>query len=366
MIKKKIGILFGGCSAEHEVSLQSAKNVFDAIDRNKYEPVLIGISKSGKWMIEDSSGRTEFLLNSNDPQKICLNPDGIPAVLLPASGGTFVHLDDTSKETSVDVIFPILHGPLGEDGSVQGLLKLADVPFVGVSVLGSAVGMDKEVMKRLLISEGIPVAKYITIYAKDEIPDFGAVVKTLGLPHFIKPANMGSSIGINKVHNEAEYKQFVQAAFQYDTKIIIEEFIKGRELECAVLGNENPVVSPPGEIKPSHEFYSYDAKYIDSNGAEFVIPAGLSDEKKKEIQMLAIKTFKTLYAEGLSRIDFFMRDDGLVFVNEINTMPGFTKISMYPKLWEEQGLDYGALIDRLIETALERYERDHKLKTNYF
>jgi D-alanine-D-alanine ligase len=364
MTKKRVGILFGGCSAEHEVSLQSAKNVFDAIDRDKYEPVLIGIDKNGKWLLEDSGGG-EFLLDADNPQKIRLNPNGKPVVLLPASGGVFAHIDETGKRTSVDVIFPILHGPLGEDGAIQGLLKLANVPFVGVSVLGSAVGMDKDVMKRLLHEAGIPIAKYITVHSRDIIPDFSIIVKAVGLPHFIKPANMGSSIGVNKAHNEAEYIKFVQDAFQYDTKIVIEEYIKGRELECSVLGNDKPIRSLPGEIKPRHEFYSYNAKYIDENGAGLVIPAELTDQKIKEIQTLAVKTYKTLCAEGLSRIDFFMRDDGSLIVNEINTMPGFTKISMYPKLFENLGISYKDLIDRLIELAFERRKKESKLKTNY-
>ncbi|MDR2658608.1 MAG: D-alanine--D-alanine ligase [Spirochaetaceae bacterium] len=363
MAKKRVGILFGGCSAEHEVSLQSAKNVYEAIDRGKYEPVLIGIDKSGKWLLEDADG---FLLDADDPKKIRLNPNGKPVALLPASGGVFVHIEEAGEKTRVDVIFPILHGPLGEDGSVQGLLKLADVPFAGVSILGSAVSMDKDVMKRLLREADIPSAKHLTLCSNEDVPDFSDLVKVLGLPHFIKPANMGSSIGVNKAHNKDEYIRFVKEAFQYDTKIIIEEYIKGRELECSILGNECPIVSLPGEIKPNHEFYSYDAKYIDENGAGFVIPAELPEEKIKELQALAVKTYKTMCAEGLSRIDFFMRDDGSLIVNEINTMPGFTKISMYPKLFEERGLSYRALIDRLIELAFERYEKERKLKTNYF
>ncbi|MDR2796536.1 MAG: D-alanine--D-alanine ligase, partial [Spirochaetaceae bacterium] len=340
MVKKCVGILFGGCSAEHEVSLQSAKNIFDAVDRNRYKAVPIGIDKGGKWLLYDADSASDFLLNADDPKKICLRPDGTPAALLPGSGGDLVHIDGSGRKTQVDVIFPILHGPLGEDGSIQGLLKTAGVPFVGTSALGSAIGMDKDVMKRLLREADIPIAKYSTFHSITEIPGYDAIVKTLGIPHFVKPANMGSSIGVNKIHNESEYTQFVREAFQYDTKIIIEEFVKGRELECAVLGNCDPVASLPGEIKPSHEFYSYDAKYIDETGAELVIPAKLPDEKIKEIQALAVKTYKTLCAEGLSRIDFFMRDDGAVIVNEINTMPGFTKISMYPKLWEKRGLAY--------------------------
>jgi D-alanine-D-alanine ligase len=363
MARKCVGILFGGCSAEHEVSLQSAKNIFDAIDRNKYEAVPIGIDKGGKWLLYGSGAA--FLLNADDPKNIRLNPDGALVALLPGAGGVLAHIDGGGR-TKVDVIFPILHGPLGEDGAIQGLLKTAGVPFAGTSVLGSAIGMDKDVMKRLLREAGVPLAKFITLHSEAEIPAFDAVVETLGLPHFVKPANMGSSVGVNKVHNEGEYLRFVTEAFQYDTKVIIEEFVKGRELECSVLGNDEHEASLPGEIKPAHEFYSYDAKYIDEAGAELVIPAKLPGEKVKEIQGLAVRTFKTLCAEGLSRIDFFMRDDGEVLVNEINTMPGFTKISMYPKLWEERGVSYPALIDRLIELAMERHEKERALKTRYF
>jgi D-alanine-D-alanine ligase len=362
-VKKRVGILFGGCSAEHEVSLQSAKNVLDALDTAKYEPVLIGIDKSGRWMLPASA--SDFLLDADDPKRVRLNPRGTPAVLAPASGGTLFHLDGSGRKTLVDVVFPILHGPLGEDGAVQGLLKLAGVPFVGASVLGSAVGMDKDVMKRLLREAGIPTAKHITLNSEEKTPAFSELLAELGMPVFIKPANMGSSVGVNKAHDDAEYRRFVREAFQYDAKIIIEEFIRGRELECSVLGNNELLVSPPGEIKPVREFYSYEAKYIDGNGAKLEIPAVLPEEKIKEIQTLAEKTYRTLCAEGLSRIDFFMREDGLIFVNEINTMPGFTKISMYPKLFEPLGISYGSLIDRLIELAFTRHEKEHKLKTSY-
>jgi D-alanine-D-alanine ligase len=366
MTKKRIGILCGGCSAEHEVSLQSAKNIFDAIPAFKYQPVLVGIDKSGKWLLQKlNSAVSDFFLNADDPEKICLNPDsGTPAALLPGSGGVFAHIDGSGMKTSVDVVFPILHGPQGEDGSVQGVLKTSGVPFVGSSVLGSALGMDKGAMKQMLSSAGVPIAKYMALASIDEAPAFDVAVNKLGLPFFIKPANMGSSIGVNKAHNEIEYRRFLCNAFEYDTKIIIEEFIRGRELECSVLGNEDPAVSLPGEIKPTHEFYSYTAKYIDKNGALFVIPAALPLEKIKEIQALALKTHKILFAEGLSRVDFFMREDGFVFVNEINTMPGFTKISMYPKLWEKSNLSYGGLIDLLIELAFDRHEKESRLKTS--
>jgi D-alanine-D-alanine ligase len=351
--KITVGIIFGGKSAEHEVSLQSAKNVYDAIDRSRFEPVLIGIDKNGVWR---STGGSLSLLNSSDPSRISLNPDGTPVALCPASAG---RLSAQALEPGVpsgpnlDVIFPILHGPLGEDGTVQGLLKLAGVPFVGSGVLGSAVSMDKDVMKRLFRDAGIPIGKFLAFKASEKTPSFAEITKALGSPVFVKPANMGSSVGISKVKNEAEYEKAVKEAFKYDVKIIIEEFIPGREIECAVLGNENPAASVPGEIIPTHEFYSYDAKYLDENGARLEIPAKINDDSKKRVQELAIKAFKTLCCAGLSRVDFFMKENGEVLINEINTLPGFTKISMYPKLWEASGIGYTELISRLIELALE-------------
>jgi D-alanine-D-alanine ligase len=363
MAKKiRVGILFGGKSAEHEVSLQSAKNVFEAIDREKYEPVLIGIDKSGRWLLNDAS---KFLLNADDPKRIQLNKNSKPVALTPQSGGLISNLTTLANEGTIDVIFPILHGPFGEDGTVQGLLKLADIPFVGAGVLGSAVGMDKDVMKRLLRDGGAPIGKYIALQSHEEVPGFAEVTAKLGLPLFIKPANMGSSVGVSKVHNEAEYRASIRAAFEYDRKIVIEEFIQGRELECAVLGNENPAASVPGEVISTHEFYSYDAKYLDENGAALQIPAQVSPAVAAEIQQLAIKTFQVLSCEGLGRVDFFLRANGELVVNEINTMPGFTKISMYPKLWEATGIPYSTLIDRLIELAIARYQKEAALKTSY-
>ncbi|MDR1250765.1 MAG: D-alanine--D-alanine ligase [Treponema sp.] len=385
--KLAVGILFGGKSAEHEVSLQSAKNVYDAIDRSKFEPVLIGIDKSGRWLL---NGESRFLLNADDPRRISLNPEGKPVVLIPESAGILTGLESSksggSAETlgvrrgqppaaaektasrdagpgRLDVVFPILHGPFGEDGTVQGLLKLANIPFVGPGVLGSAAGMDKDVMKRLLKDAGIPVGKFLVLPAHKPVPAFAEISGVLGRSFFIKPANMGSSVGISKVHEEGEYSVAVKTAFQYDTKIVAEEFIPGRELECAVLGNEYPSASVPGEVISSHEFYSYDAKYLDEKGARLEIPAKVPEETGKRVQELAIKTFQALCCEGLSRVDFFLKESGEVIVNEINTMPGFTRISMYPKLWEASGIGYTELISRLIGLAIERFEKERALKT---
>ena len=360
--KIRVGILFGGKSAEHEVSLQSAKNVIEAIDREKYEVVLIGLDKQGRWLLNDTS---EFLLNTNNPKLIKLNAASDSVALIPQSNGTISNLSNHGTDLSVDVVFPLLHGPFGEDGTVQGLLKLANVPFVGAGVLGSAIGMDKDVMKRLLKEAGIPIGKFLVFHAGDEGLEYGEITKKLGSPLFVKPANLGSSVGINKVKSSEEFDLAIREAFDYDTKILIEEHIEGREIECSVLGNENPIASVPGEVLPHHEFYSYEAKYIDENGAGLEVPAKLSPDIEKKIRELAVKTFRTLSCEGLGRVDFFLKDDSEILVNEINTIPGFTSISMYPRLWEASGISYGDLIEKLLQLAIERFEREQKLKTTY-
>jgi D-alanine-D-alanine ligase len=314
--KLKIGVLFGGKSAEHEVSIVSARNIIKALDKNKYQISSIKISRNGVF--------------------------------------------DLNALKKMDVIFPVLHGPYGEDGSMQGLLKILNLPFVGASVLGSALGMDKDVMKRLLKEARIPIGKFITICAGEKIP-FKKVVKILGLPVFVKPANMGSSVGISKVKSEKEWAKALKDAFKYDTKIVIEEMIYGKEIECSVLGNEKPLASIPGEIIANQEFYSYNAKYIDT-GSVAEIPAKLPKNIIKKVQELAIKVFKTLNCEGMGRVDSFVKKNGKVIVNEINTIPGFTAISMYPKLWEASGIPLSKLLDRLIDLALERFKRERKLK----
>jgi len=361
--KIRVGILFGGKSAEHEVSLQSAKNVIDAINRDKYEPVLIGIDKSGKWLLNESSN---FLLNSDNPELIRLNQASDSVALVPQSEGEISNLSRSGFSQAVDVVFPILHGPFGEDGTVQGLLKLADIPFVGAGVLGSAVGMDKDVMNRLLRDAQIPIADFMVARSGEPVPDYADVTEAFGSPFFVKPANMGSSVGVYKVHTQEEYTQAVEGAFEYDLKIIIEESINGREIECSVLGNEDPIASVPGEVIPHHDFYSYEAKYIDENGAGLEIPADLPGHIVEKVQDMAIRTFKVLCCEGLARVDMFLRDDDEIIVNEINTIPGFTAISMYPKLWGATGISYTDLIGRLIELAIDRYLKEQKLKTAYF
>lgn len=352
MAKKrlKIGILFGGKSAEHEVSLQSARNVINSLDKNKYEVVPMGITKEGRWLLSNTSN---YLLNSNDPKLIKLNT---------ASREIVPINDEVRTKEKIDVIFPVMHGPFGEDGSMQGLLKLAGVPFVGAGVLGSAVGMDKEVMKRLLRDAGLPVNKFLALRSNEKI-SYTQAKKKLGNTVFIKPANMGSSVGVSKARNEREFKKALAEAFKYDTKILIEEYIPCREIECAVLGNDTPIASVPGEIIANQEFYSYDAKYIDK-GAVAEIPAKIPQKTAKKIRELAVRTFKALECAGLGRVDFFLTKKSKIYVNEINTIPGFTDISMYPKLWEASGIPQGKLLDILINLALERFDKEKKLKTS--
>ncbi|WP_010098255.1 D-alanine--D-alanine ligase [Ornithinibacillus scapharcae] len=362
MNKKKVGIIFGGKSAEHEVSLQSAKNIVDAIDKEKFDVVLIGIDKAGKWHLNDKSS---YLLNAENPKLIALNKTDDNVAIVPGSSNNqLIHADNAAGLDQLDVVFPIVHGTLGEDGSLQGMLRMANLPFVGPSVLGSSVCMDKDIAKRLLQSAGINVAKGITVKRsnKDQIR-FDEVSKALGTPMFIKPANQGSSVGVSKVKSEEEFNIAVEEAFQYDHKIVIEENIVGREIEVAVLGNDDPKASVPGEILPNTDFYSYESKYIDEKGADLAIPAELTEDQVKKIQAAAIEAFKTLECEGLARVDFFLTENDELYVNEVNTLPGFTKISMYPKLWELSGVPYSELISRLIDLALERHQNDAKLKS---
>lgn len=355
MKKIRVGLLFGGKSGEHEVSLQSAKSIYEALDKQKYDVTLIGIDKSGAWLLEKQSN---YLLNSHNPKLIALNKNGVCEITAITSRqqAQLISVDSGKEITAIDVFFPIIHGTYGEDGSLQGFLELLDSAYVGAGVLGSAVGMDKDVMKRLLRDAGIKTAPFYVVRKGESIP------KKLDFPLFVKPANLGSSVGITKVHSEKDLNEAIGNAFQYDAKILIEGFVKGREIECSVLGNDNPIASVPGEIIPQHEFYSYEAKYIDENGATLKIPAELTQKQIKTIQDLAIQTFKTLECSGMARVDFFLTERGEVIVNEINTLPGFTKISMYPKLWEASGIGYSELLDKLIQLAIEKKQQKKKLK----
>ena len=361
MSKIKVGLIFGGKSGEHEVSLISARSIYIALDKKKYDPVLIGISKKGDWHLGDPKN---FWIDHHDPKAIRLNLEAMKIV--PESKEGKVFLTKNGKNLSyIDVFFPITHGTFGEDGCLQGFLEMLDSAYVGPGVLGSAVGMDKDVMKRLFRDAGILTARF---YAprKSEINKkyLDKIARNLKFPIFVKPANLGSSVGISKTKNRKELEKAIEEAFQYDTKIIVEEYIKGREIECSVLGNENPIASKPGEIKLKSDFYSYDAKYIN---AEAAIPVPVADLPKnviKKIQETAIKVFKVLECSGMGRVDFFLTSSGKLYANEINTLPGFTSISMYPKMWQKSGIPYPKLLDKLIEFAIEKKKEKDKIKRN--
>jgi D-alanine-D-alanine ligase len=357
----RVAILFGGRSAEHEISLISARNIAAAIDKNKYEIIAIGIDKQGRWFYDPAA---RLLLGDQQKRMVPTRNAHLTAIL-PGAGQSALVRTAGRALGAVDIVFPVLHGPFGEDGTVQGLLKLANVPFVGAGVLGSAIGMDKDVMKRLLRDADIPICRFVVYDRRtaDRIR-FPSLEKALGRPLFVKPANLGSSVGISKVNSRAELDAAVKKALRFDNKILIEEFIQGREIECSVLGNEDPIASLPGEIVTAHDFYSYDAKYIDDQGARLEIPAKLPTEVVKNIREMAIRTYRALCCEGMARVDFFVEMGGKVLVNEINTIPGFTQISMYPKMWEASGISYAKLIDRLIQLALRRFRQEQNLRTS--
>ncbi|AMS16052.1 MULTISPECIES: D-alanine--D-alanine ligase [Pseudomonas] len=361
MSKLRVGIIFGGRSAEHEVSLQSARNIVDALDRERFEPVLIGIDKNGHWHLNDTSN---FLINQENPALIALNRSNRELAVVP--GKASQQLVETSSQEllgHVDVIFPIVHGTLGEDGCLQGLLRMADLPFVGSDVLGSAVCMDKDISKRLLRDAGLAVTPFITLNrATAARTDFAQAQSKLGLPMFVKPANQGSSVGVSKVTSAAEYHAAIELALGFDEKVLVESAVSGREIECAVLGNDQPIASGCGEIVVGSGFYSYDSKYIDDQAAQVVVPADLSEEVSERIRTLAVEAFQVLGCSGLARVDVFLTQGGEVLINEINSLPGFTRISMYPKLWQAAGMTYSELVSRLIELALERHAARQALK----
>jgi D-alanine-D-alanine ligase len=392
MKKLRVGILFGGRSGEHEISLLSAASVFEAIDKNKYEVVPIGITKEGRWV---TAGDAEKLLRGHSHPHEHLragDPEATPGAAVLASGESVVVPPEphqagamapfqteaaslsltrraADRAINVDVIFPVLHGTFGEDGTIQGLLELADIPYVGAGVLGSAAGMDKDVMKALFRAAGLPIVKHVTFLRsawKDDPQKVRKLVEDqLKYPVFVKPANLGSSVGISKVHDRKELNPGIEEAAKFDRKIVVEEGVggkhrKAREIECSVLGNDRPASSLPGEIVPSTEFYDYNAKYLDE-GSQLIIPAKLSKAESKEVQRLAIGAFQAVDCAGLARVDFLMDPKSRkLFLNEINTMPGFTSISMYPKLWAATGLKYPKLIERLIKLALERHAEKKK------
>ncbi|MHB0884957.1 MAG: D-alanine--D-alanine ligase family protein [Bacillota bacterium] len=378
--KIRVGVVFGGRSGEHEVSLMSAASIISAIDKDRYEVVPIGITRSGKWLlsgdpltalksgIEEASGTPlAFLTDPDRPALVRLSQEGT-ALPAPVEGGQAAPAAGTPLE-SVDVIFPVLHGTYGEDGTVQGLLELANLPYVGAGVLASSVGMDKAMAKAVWNERGLPIVDYLVYLRRDweQRPD--AVLREIevkfGYPVFIKPANLGSSVGISKAHDQGELRKAIDLAARYDRRILAEKAVDAREIECSVLGNDDPVASVPGEVVPCNEFYDYNAKYIDDR-SELKIPAELPLGVAAEVKRLAVEAFKAIDGAGMARADFFLeRGTNKLYINEVNTIPGFTKISMYPKLWEASGLSYTDLINRLIELAIERHAEKNRSETLY-
>lgn len=363
--KLRVAVIFGGRSGEHEVSLRSAASIIQAMDRNKYEIIPIGITKEGRWLT--AAAATKLL-----PQEVLNQATETVALLGDPTQQALMHFDGKMHLTEsrrIDVVFPVLHGTYGEDGTIQGLLELAAVPYVGCGVLASAVGMDKDVMKRLFREAGLPVVRYLafTRSAWEENPERieRRVLKELGLPVFVKPANLGSSVGVVKVKQRSQFRDAVGLASQYDRKIMVEEAITGREIEVSVLGNETPVASLPGEIIPGAEFYDYNDKYLNDT-AQLHIPAKLPKRVIAQLQRYAIRAFQAIDGAGMARVDFFVeRGTNRVIVNEINTIPGFTSISMYPKLWEASGFSFSRLVDRLLQLAIERHQEKSRSRTSF-
>lgn len=373
MKKLKVALIFGGKSGEHEVSIVSALSVYQALDPERYDVQLIGIDPNGRWLKPD---QTLILAQKKNPRNIQLQKVQQELALLPfAAQKPWVELPSSGQALQArhqfDVVLPILHGTYGEDGTIQGLFELMNIPYIGSGVLGSSVGMDKDVCKRLLRDSDIPVVPFQTIrkseFHRQSSELLNSLEKTFGYPYFVKPANMGSSVGVHKVKSRNQAEQALNDAFQYDQKVLIEKAVRARELECAVLGNNSPQASIVGEIIPTHEFYTYEAKYLDEKGADLKIPAeGLSKEEVKAIQNLSVRAFLAIECSGMARVDFFYDlDSKQIYVNELNTIPGFTPISMYPKLWEASGISYSQLLDQLIQLALEKHQAKNSLKTAY-
>ncbi|MGB2628191.1 MAG: D-alanine--D-alanine ligase family protein [Candidatus Acidiferrum sp.] len=354
----RVGVLFGGRSGEHEVSLASAASVIRGMDPDKYEPVPIGITKDGHWLMGEGAAKLlPDILKSG--RRVMLAADPTEAALMPLDRGTGAQ--------RFDVIFPVMHGTFGEDGTIQGMLELSGLPFVGAGVLGSAIGMDKDISKRLCQDAGIPVVPWITVYRwqweKDPLTIKASIEGKFSYPLFVKPATLGSSVGMTKVHNAEELGPALDFAAEYGMKILVEKAVTAREIEVAVLGNHDPKASIPGEIVPHREFYDYAAKYLEE-GTQLLIPAVLKPAQIKKVQGLAVDAFRVLELAGMARIDFFLEKKGSrLYLNEVNTIPGFTSISMYPKLWEATGIPFKELVDKLIELAFEMHRE--KLNTKY-
>lgn len=366
--KKTIGVLYGGRSGEHDVSLCSAASVVSALNKSKYDIVAIGIDRDGRWYVQE---RPEIVADKSFGKILSLKKSGTWLVnhFEQQNKLAVYNQEKAGEKVVVDVIFPVLHGTYGEDGTLQGLLELARVPYVGPDVAGSAIGMDKDIAKRLLVQAGIPVVPWITVgrWEWSEHPQkiLRRAARELAFPLFVKPLCTGSSVGIKKVKVKKDLAAAIDYAFQFDTRIMIETGIDCREIECAVLGNEKPQASVLGEILPTHEFYSYEAKYLDPQGAKMNIPAGLSARLAAAIRTCAIDGFQALNLTSMARVDFFLdQKTNEFYLNEVNTLPGFTSVSMYPKLWEATGLPYGKLLDRLIDLALERHREKMSIKTD--
>jgi len=365
--KIRIGVLYGGRSGEHDVSLCSAASVVAALDRKKYKVTAIGIDKNGRWYVQE---KPEIIPDRDFGKKIALKKKGMWLVNHFEQKNK-LHLYDIknkNKDVVVDIVFPVIHGTFCEDGTLQGLLELAMVPYVGADVTGSAVGMDKDIAKRLLKEADIPVVPSVTVNKQDWEENSKVIMNEalsgLGLPLFVKPVCAGSSVGVRKVKKKEELAKAMNFAFQFDTRVMIEKAIDCREIECAVLGNEKPAGSVLGEIIPNHEFYSYEAKYIDPDGAALKIPAEINKALSDKIRKIAVEGYMALGCSSMARVDFFLdRKTGKFYLNEINTLPGFTSISMYPKLWEATGLPYGKLLDKLIALALDRHKKKLEIKT---
>ena len=369
--KRTVAILFGGRSAEHEVSLLSARAIVQALDRTRFEPVLIGIDKEGRFQLQDEAQLVE---TAKDLRQLSLGASHGEVALSPVPDQQPLLAKGALREGTtlgpIDVVFPVLHGTYGEDGTMQGLLELAGLPYVGAGVLGSSVGMDKDATKRLLRASGLPISDFVTLRYHDFCKNPAQVVEaaaSMGFPCFVKPANAGSSVGVSKVTARAALEAALSHAFTFDNKVLCEQAVNAREIEVAVLGNEEPMASIPGEIVVTHPdgFYSYEAKYVDADGSHPEIPARVPPETLREIQDLAVKTFVALDCAGMARIDFFLeRETGALYINEINTIPGFTAISMYPKMWEASGIGFQELISRLLDLAVARHESRKRLKTS--
>lgn len=353
--KKRIAVIFGGQSSEHEVSRFSAEAVLRNIDKDKFDVAMIGITKEGKWLSYDGP---IGLIGTGEWQVLAESRQQSQQVLLTA-GAAIAEVEKDSKK--IDVVFPVLHGCNGEDGTIQGLFELAGIPYVGCGVLGSALGMDKAYAKVIFEKEGLPQGKYL-VYSRKQISQQMDIIiteteKALTYPCFVKPSNAGSSVGVSKAHDRNELMEALRLASKYDRRILIEEFIDGREAECAVLGNDDPAASTVGEVIPCNEFYDYEAKYMSGDSSAVTIPADLPSAVIEKIREYSIKAFKALDCSGLARVDFFVKkDNNDIYINEINTMPGFTQISMYSKLWNATGVPYSRLIEKLIDLAVERFE----------